>query len=271
MEVDRKAISHDPRHSVDMSGHFNRVRLIGAKFPHEYHQTRRAWSRWWNQVPAQIREADGIVGAIRCSRAGARCVDAQAMKDYLAQGDRRAQGLRAISGDRIYGIHGNAIYVPAGSTVEVDFTDSAQSKMSQAQGLTLTFWLKPLSVVDQQLVQLGGLTLQVRRGRIRARSRAFGQLSSKTILKPDHWVHVAVRLNRSTAELWIDGQKVADRRSRWSPAAVDRMLVGSTDNRAGADGTAVFLMDELRLSDVFRSRVEIGDAAFTDARPRATG
>ena len=30
VEVDRKAISHDPRHSVDMSGHFNRVRLTGV-------------------------------------------------------------------------------------------------------------------------------------------------------------------------------------------------------------------------------------------------
>ena len=33
---------HDLKHSGDMSSHFNRVRLRGAKFPYEYHRTKLA-------------------------------------------------------------------------------------------------------------------------------------------------------------------------------------------------------------------------------------
>ena len=38
--------------------------------------------------------------------------------------------------------------------------------------------------------------------------------------------HVALRMNRSTAELWINGEKVASRRSRWTPSIVNSLRMG---------------------------------------------
>ena len=78
---------------------------------------------------------------------------------------------------------GTRFYFPPGATVEVNFTESAQSAMATATGMSLSFWLRPLVSLDQELLEFGRLTIKAKRGRIRAESNAFGRLVSDNVLR----------------------------------------------------------------------------------------
>ena len=200
---------------------------------------------------------------------GTRCIEPDEVTDYLSQDNPKAEGLRAIAGDRIYGMYGNAIYFPRGGTVSIDFSSSATEQMAGASGLTLSFWLKPLQRLNDQLVAFGPLRIKTRQGRVQVRSRDFETLISDQVLRTDSWTHIGIRVNGRTAELWIDGERVASESSRWQPRSIEMMTLGQTARTV--EHSASFLMDEVRLSDVFRTRIEMGDAAFVNHRSQPVG
>ena len=63
------------------------------------------------------RASDMMVWSVIVDAAkGTRCIEPDEVTDYLSQDNPKAEGLRAIAGDRIYGMYGNAIYFPRGGT-----------------------------------------------------------------------------------------------------------------------------------------------------------
>ena len=104
--------------------------------------------------------------------------------------------------------------------------------------------------------------------RIAVSSSHFDTLQALDVVDTNEWVHIAVRVNRNDAQLWINAT-IDAKSSRWIPESIRRLQVGTGGPRT--DGAALYLVDELRLSDVYRTPTEIGDAAFVNLRPTPAG
>lgn len=234
----RQRAWHQPDRAQDTSGYAHQAILRdGAAFPYEYHDAHGRWST------------------------------------YLA--DRLADPTlphtdEGVWGDRLEGIVGQAVFFPGGSSLRTNLVAEAEARLAAAEGTTLSLWFKRLQ------------TLPSRAALVSLQTHFWTRITDHDLLvhfgpgnhiipfdfPVDAWTHIAIRTEGNDLDVFLDGELVYEATVPSRDTPQFHVAIGPHDSATTAD--ALFLVDELELSDVARTHDEIRARALRRRQLPAT-
>lgn len=165
------------------------------------------------------------------------------------------------------GIVGSAVYMQKNSSVRASLSSGVIQEIRNSGELTVSFWVKHLSTGAINYIQLGnnlrihfaGTNLRV------SMNTSAGEVSEMTPFtqKLNEWQHIAVSFKGQRLQIFINGgEAVFTKNISYN---IFPALTGNRDFIAGPDGAnsgIAYVMDEVSLSKVARTREEVDQLAF---------
>lgn len=243
----------DTENTPDTSGKFNNASLQGgAKFPVEYGLQRKGYdfrkppfNLPTNEPPYRLNLKDANGEYIRPPYSGL---------EYQTD----------IDGNP--GINGRAIYFPETGFLHIPYRPSLDTAST-----TIALWIKPLlaSTRPQNLISREGvfrLTLGTEGLKLYLRINERTELlaDAETIPQTNQWVHLAFTYSSKTGMAQIYRNAILTKAGVFVPGALSPssapLIIGPQGS--GDAGAAIFLIDEVSVSNVERTRDQIEKMAY---------